>query len=268
MPDFTAFLDKDALRGARLGVPRFIFTNETITHNPTSVIRIFNDTLTKLAELGATIVDPADIPTILEILANKHESVVGATDFKIDLTRYLEALDHVPSGVRSLSDLIEFNDAHPELEKPSPLHEDQSSLIHSNGTSINSTYFEALAANRDLGATRGIDYVLETFHLDALVMIGHGLTTIPAAIVGYPIVTLPMGFYPNDTLPSIFSGTDTFYPAPGVPIGLSFVGTAFSEAKLIGLAYAFEQAEQVRLQRRAYPAAIPKTQLIDVIASF
>ncbi|EJD52035.1 amidase signature enzyme [Auricularia subglabra TFB-10046 SS5] len=264
VPDFTAFLDKDALRGARLGVPRYVFTNETVTGNPTSAIRIFNETLAKLERLGAIIVDPADIPTTLDILAHELNSVVFATDFKIDLNRYLEALKHNPSGVRSLSDLIEFNDAHPELEKPTPLHEGQNGLIHANGTSITPKYFEDLAASRDLAGTRGIDFVLKKFQLDALVMIG--LTAVPAAIVGYPIVTLPMGFYPDDTPPSILSGTDTFYPAPGVPIGVSFVGSAFSEPKLIGLAYAFEQAEQVRLQRRAYPAAIPKTQLVDVIA--
>lgn len=75
---------------------------------------------------------------------------------------------------------------------------------------------------------------------------------------------MPLGFYPqNVTIGS--AGPLTLYPAPGVPIGLSFLGTAFSEFSLIGLAYAYEQKTQTRLARKAFPAAIPKTQLIDVI---
>ena len=85
-----------------------------------------------------------------------------------------------------------------------------------------------------------------------------------AAIAGYPIVTVPLGFYPdNVTIGS--AGPLTLYPAPGVPFGLSFLGTAFSEFKLIGYAFAYEQKTKTRLARRAFPAAIPQTQLKDVI---
>lgn len=84
------------------------------------------------------------------------------------------------------------------------------------------------------------------------------------AIAGYPIVTVPLGFYPdNVTIGS--AGPLTVYPAPGVPFGLSFLGTAFSEFQLVGFAFAYEQKTQTRLARKAFPAAIPKTQLKDVI---
>ena len=86
----------------------------------------------------------------------------------------------------------------------------------------------------------------------------------PLAIAGYPIVTVPLGFYPdNVTIGS--AGPFTVYPAPGVPIGLSFLGTAFSEFDLIGFAFSYEQKTKTRLARKAFPAAIPKTQLKDVI---
>ena len=106
------------------------------------------------------------------------------------------------------------------------------------------------------------------------------------AIAGYPIVTgdisylpfvkfliplwpffgiqVPLSFYPdNVTIGS--AGPQTVYPAPGVPFGLSFLGTAFSEFDLIGFAFAYEQKTMTRLARRAFPAAIPTTQLQDIV---
>lgn len=95
--------------------------------------------------------------------------------------------------------------------------------------------------------------------------LGLGWTSTPAAIAGYPIVTVPLGFLPaNVTIGS--AGPNTVYPAPNVPFGISFLGTAFSEFQLIGYAYAYEQKTQTRLRGpKAYPAAIPKTQLVDVM---
>ena len=84
------------------------------------------------------------------------------------------------------------------------------------------------------------------------------------AVAGYPIVTVPLGFYP-DNVTIEKTGPFTVYPAPGVPFGLSFLGTAFSEFKLIGIAYAYEQATKTRLARKAFPEAIPRTQLRDIV---
>ena len=90
-----------------------------------------------------------------------------------------------------------------------------------------------------------------------------GWVTKPSAIAGYPIVTVPLGFQPDDAVvdrvgPLVRSG-------PGMPFGVSFLGTAFSEFTLIRYAYAFEHATMARLQRRAYDAAVPRTQLADVM---
>jgi amidase len=76
--------------------------------------------------------------------------------------------------------------------------------------------------------------------------------------------TVPLGFFP-DNVTIGRAGPLTVYPAPGVPFGLSFFGTAFSEFDLIGFGYAYEQATQTRLARKAFPAAIPKTQLKDIV---
>ncbi|TDL20725.1 amidase signature enzyme [Rickenella mellea] len=264
VPDFTKALNKNALKGARIGVPRRVFLNDSITGNDPFVNVVFEQALKTLKSLGATIIDPADLPSADEIALSNNETFVLEVDFKIQLNQYLKALKSNPSGVRTLADLIKFNDKNPALEEPTNFT-DQSILIESQSTTgFNSTYFQSLAFDVALGATRGIDAALKANKLDALVLPAPGFTTSPAATAGYPIVTVPLGFYPNNvTIQS--AGPLTVYPAPGVPIGLSFLGTAFSEFELIGFAFAYEQKTKTRLARKAFPAAIPKTQLKDVI---
>ncbi|KAF8148427.1 amidase signature enzyme [Crassisporium funariophilum] len=264
VPDFTKVLNKNALKGKRIGVPRRVFLNDSITGNDPSVNVAFEQALKIMQSLGATIIDPADLPSADEIPQSNNETIVLDIDFKVQLDQYYAALRKNPSGVRSLADLITFNDAHANLEEPSGF-EDQGILIESEATTgRNATFFHALAFNKDLGATRGIDAALKAHKLDALVLPAPGFTTVPAAIAGYPIVTVPLGFYPDDVVIQS-AGPLTVYPAPGVPFGLSFLGTAFSESELIGLAFAYEQKTQTRLARKAFSAAIPKTQLKDVV---
>ncbi|KAI0088298.1 amidase signature enzyme [Irpex rosettiformis] len=273
VPDYTKALNKDALKGKRIGVPRKVFTNDTITGNDPFVNIAFDAALDTIRALGATVVDPADLPSADEIAVSNNETIVLDVDFKasllfccIQLNSYYANLLENPSGVRSLADLIAFNDANPELEEP-PRFEDQSELIESQATTgMNATYFQALAFDKDLGATRGIDAALKQFDLDALILPAPGFTTVPAAIAGYPIVTVPLGFYPENITIGL-AGPETVYPAPGVPFGLSFLGTAFSEFQLIGFAFAYEQKTKTRLARKAFAEAIPKTQLQDVISS-
>ncbi|KAI6015247.1 amidase signature domain-containing protein [Pisolithus orientalis] len=264
VPDYTLALNTSSLIGKRLGVPRTVFLNDTITGNDPYVNVIFSQALLTLQQLGATIVDPADLPSAYEIVASKNETIVADIDFKVQINDWFESLVENPFNVTSLADLIAFNDKYPALEKPTG-YIDQSVLIESEATTgRNATFFEALAFDREMGGSQGIDAALKQYNLDALVLPAPGYTSTPAAIIGYPIVTVPLGFYPdNVTIGS--AGPNTIYPAPGVPIGLSFLGTAWSEYSLIGFAYAYEQKTMTRLQRKAYAAAIPQTQLADVI---
>ncbi|KAL4264252.1 Amidase signature (AS) superfamily protein [Pleurotus pulmonarius] len=264
VPDYTKALNKNVLRGKRIGVPRRVFTDDSITGTDPSVNVAFNRALDIIRSLGATVVDPADLPSADEIVASSNETIVLDVDFKVQLNGWFKSLKKNPSGVRSLADLIKFNDDHPESEKP-PQLEDQSLLISSEATNgFDDAFFKALAFDQELGKTRGIDAALKAHCLDALVLPSTGPTVVPAAIAGYPIITVPLGFYPdNVTIGSV--GPTTFYPAPGVPFGLSFLGTAYTEFDLIGFGFAYEQRTKTRLARKAFPAAIPKTQLKDVI---
>ncbi|KAF8994512.1 amidase signature enzyme [Cyathus striatus] len=264
VPDYTKALNPHGLKGARIGVPRKVFLNDSVTGNDPAVNVAFEQALDVMRELGATIVDPADIESAEELIVSNKHTLVLMVDFKIEIAKYLKSLVHNPSGAQSLADLIKFNNEHAELEMPEN-YTDQSTFTNAEATKgQDDAYFQALAYNHECGSTRGIDATLKEFELDALVLPALGHTTHLAAIVGYPIITVPLGFYPENTTIGT-SEPVTVYPAPGVPFGLSFLGTAFSEFDLIGYAYAYEQKTKTRLARRAYSDAIPKTQLVDVI---
>ncbi|ELU41347.1 glutamyl-tRNA(Gln) amidotransferase subunit A [Rhizoctonia solani AG-1 IA] len=264
--DYTQFLNRAAIKGKRFGVPRDIFTNDAVTGNNPAINAEFVKALDTIRSLGGIVVDPVEssLGSSFDSLQNSMASVL-AVDFKIEINKYLNSLKSIPTGVTSLAKLIAFNDACKELEQPSG-YEGQNIFLASNMTSgYDSAYYDALRTNLAQTREQGIDAMLKSYKLDALVVPSN------AAIAGYPMITdglhsVPLGFHPNDTtvVPSS-AGPNTVFPAPGVPFGLSFVGTAYSEPSLIGFAYAYEQRTQTRLKRRAYTQAVPTTQLEDII---
>ncbi|KAF8871109.1 amidase signature enzyme [Mucidula mucida] len=247
VPDYTQALVKTALNGKRIGVPRRVFLDSPEIDQ--YVLDAFEGALDVMRQLGATVVDPADLPSAEELVTGGNETIVLDTDFKVELNRYYAALIDNPSGVRSLADLIAFNDANPELEEPVNFTSQDMRSEATNG--FDDAYFTALAFDHDLGRTRGIDAALQAHDLDALVLPSPAFTTTPAAVAGYPLVT--------ERRPS------HCVPAPNVPFGISFFASAFSEFELVGLAFAYEQATQTRLAKRAFDEAIPKTQLSDIV---
>ncbi|KAJ7150326.1 amidase signature enzyme [Mycena filopes] len=259
VPDYAAGLNKDALKGVRLGVPRAVFIDPT--YGPIPGADAFTAALKTMVGLGAIITDPADIPSGKDITTNDAATVVLHTDLKVDMEAYLATLKQIPTNVHNIADIIAFNDAHKDLEEPNldayvewNLHFDLA-----QGMQANATYTKAVATNLDIG--RGIDAVLKQYNLDALVL---PESSFMEQFAGY--VTVPLGFRPNNTVPDTNGGKDApIGVAPGLPFGLSFVGTAFSESKLLAFAYAYEQATQTRLGRGAYEAATPRTQLGDVV---
>src|ERR1700733_12300152 len=137
VPDFTKALNKNALKGKRIGVPRNVFLNDSISGNDPFVNVAFEQALSVIKSLGATVVDPADLPSAEEIAVSNNETIVLDVDFKVcpfllltlshltkmpfskvQLDQYYEALLENPSGVRSLAELIAFNNANPTLEEP------------------------------------------------------------------------------------------------------------------------------------------------------
>ena len=231
-PDFTAGLSGDALRGARIGV----FRNHRGAGNDARVDRIVADTVATLRSLGAEVVDPVEIDT--EGMG-PAQSLVLSYEFKADLGAYLERSG---AAVKSLDDVIAFNEANADAVMPF-FGQERMLAAQSRGTLSDPEYLEALATSKRI-ARDGIDNALDEHDLDALIaptrspawMIDNvngdhssGISSSSlAAVSGYASVTVPAG----DVL--------------GLPVGISFIGAEFSDARLIGFAYALEHAGYVR----------------------
>jgi amidase len=232
--DLASAAASDGLAGVRIGVAR----NMAGFHD--RVDALMEGALDALRGLGAEIVDPADIPHATEL--EEPELEVLLFEFRSDLEAYLAALGPHDLLTRTLADLIAFNEAHRDAEMPAFGQE----LFHranEKGPLTEPAYLEALAACRRLAREEGIDAVMREHGLDALVAptggpawmtdpvngdhyIGGNST--PAAVAGYPSISVPAG------------------SAFGLPVGISFIGRAWSEPTLIRIAAAFERATRHR----------------------
>lgn len=233
--DYTQFLDPDGLRGARIGVVRntgfFGYSEETDA--------IAEAAIAAMRDAGATIVDPADIPTGDQILSDPAELIVLIYEFKRDLNAYLATRTGVP--IRTLSDAIDFNNSHADQEMRYFLQELFDLAEADPFTSAD--YKAALKTSHQISRQKGINAVMNQHNLDALVgptgspswptdlVNGDhftGASSSPCAMAGYPIVQMPAGY------------------SFGLPVGMSFMGMAFSEPTLIKIASGFEAVTRVR----------------------
>jgi len=239
--DYTKFLDPNGLKGARLGVPRKYFG----FHD--GVDALMEQALDTMKRAGAEIIDPADLDSFGKFDAT--ELTVLLYELKADLNTYLAA--RRDPDIHSLQGVIEFNENNRDREMPY-FGQDLFVKAEAKGPLTEKEYLEALDADHKFARTEGIDGVMDKFHLDALVAPTGGpawLTDLvdgdhdvggsssPAAVAGYPDITVPAGF--------IF----------GLPVGVSFFGRAWSEPALLRIAYAFEQATKARKAPQFLPSA-------------
>ncbi len=233
--NYTQFLDPDGLRGARIGVARA----GGLTGYSIYTDAVFEDAIAAMRDAGAVMVDPADIPTIDDLVADPAELIVLVYEFKRDLNAYLATRTGVP--VHTLADAIAFNTAHASTELKF-FGQELFELAQSDPFS-QQEYEDALERSHRLSRTEGLDAVFAAHQLDALVAPtgspawttdlvngDHflGASSSPCAMAGYPIVNVTAGY------------------AFGLPIGLSFMGLAYSEGKLIRLASGFEHVMGAR----------------------
>jgi amidase len=231
--DYCRFLDLGAVRGARLGVARNFFGAHP------KVDELMESALGQLKRLGAELVEGITLKKSAEL--EKAEGEVLHYEMKADMNDYLASLGP-QAPIRTLKEIIEFNKGHKEAEL---VWFGQEELIASEakGRLTDKAYLDALATCKRLAKTEGIDAAMDKDKLDAIlaptstpahvtdwVLGDHGLgdSTTYAAVAGYPSITVPAG--------QVFE----------LPVGISFFGRAWSEPKLLGIAFAFELATKGR----------------------
>ena len=255
--DLSVALAPGALKGARLGIMR------DVAKFPPRTARVLEDVLVALRVAGAEIIDPVEPPDLGKIWAAEWE--ILCYEFKDGINAWFASLG-AGTRVKSLAELIEFNTAHADLELR---HFGQERLVaaQAKGPLTEPAYLEALAQARRLSRDEGIDALLAIHRLDAIIMLTAGPawlidpvngdhvmgeTSALAAVAGYPSVTVPAG--------------EDF----GLPIGVSFVGGAWTEPRLLALAADFEARTRARRSPRflpmvqeAAPALQPDARVLD-----
>jgi amidase len=236
-------LDPGALSGARIGVMRQQFCG----YSP-AADALFEEALTVVARAGAVLVDPAPLPSADELATSTAELTVLYHEFHSGLDAYLAA--RADPDIRSLADVVSFNRAHAAQETPLFGQEHMEAAMQTRGLD-DPGYRAARDECLRLSRIEGLDAALEGHQLDALVSVTGGpawtidrlngdhhlgSSSQPAAMAGYPAVTVPMGMV-----------------ADALPVGISFTGRAFSEPLLLGLAHAFELATMARRAPRFLP---------------
>ena len=240
--DYTRALDPGGLKGARIGIARNFFGFSD------RVDKVMEDSIAAMKDAGAVIVEKTNLTTSNQL--GDPEFEVLLYEFKADLNAYL-AERGVPSPARTLKELIEFNEKNREREMPF-FGQEIFERAEKKGPLTTQAYRVALAKGRRLARAQGIDAVLAKHRLQAIVAPAGGPawttdlvngdhfsggSSTPAAVAGYPNITVPAGF------------------VHGLPVGISFFASAYSEATLIKLAYAFEQATKARRKPQFLPTA-------------
>jgi amidase len=231
--DYREFLKPSGLRGARIGVLRARGFSFSKALDP-----ILQNAVEAMKREGAEIVDPVEFPTLGKTDDSEYEVLLY--EFKADLEAYLAG--RPGSSARTLADLLAFNEKNAGREMPF-FGQETFERAAKKGPLTEKAYLDALAKDRELMGEKGIDAVLAEHKLDALVVLTNGpahLTDLvngdsfsgssssPAAVAGYPTITLPAGY--------VF----------GLPVGISLIGRAWSEPELIRLAFGLEQALTMR----------------------
>ncbi|MCJ1388190.1 hypothetical protein MMC18_001035 [Xylographa bjoerkii] len=260
-PDYVKACDFSGLKGVRIGIPRNgieYFVDERTK----PIMDDFEKAIRVMSNAGAVIIDKANFPAFDFPAFNRNASIVLDTDFVAGLAEYFSHLDHNPNGIHSLKDLETFTKIDPREEYPERDTYVWDRELSRNISSESPESFQAYQANLKMGLDEGVVGALDKYGCDVLVMPTFASFHLPA-IAGLPIVTVPLGYYPADT-PLVMNIKGTMVSiAPNIPFGISFVGRAWSEEKLISVAYAFEQRTMVR--QRVKPLVSPTIELQNVV---
>lgn len=218
--DYTQYLKTDGLKGKRIGVEK------TMRHQNDPVGQLLEEALATLVSQGATLVDVV-FADAYELISEQEFEILE-TEFKAGINEYLAASN---TGIHSLEELVAFNTEHDSTVMPLFKQEIMIDALTKGGLD-SKPYLDALSATYQLRTH--LDQLMAAYNLDALCGVGSGAYS-PAAVAGYPSITIPMGLY-NE-----------------LPYGITFFGKPFDEPGLLSIGYAYEQASKKRVAPKYLP---------------
>ncbi|KAI1737184.1 putative amidase [Xylaria scruposa] len=262
IPDFTDFCDTD-LAGIRIGIPRNAFPDDV----PAPIMTSFKYAQKILEMAGAKIVDNANFTAAKEFqkLNQQVKGIVRSSEFKKDIVKYLETLKTNPNEIHSAEDIINFTKTFPLEDYPG---KDIGKFMwtQEEGIDVDSERYKAMVEQElYYGGEGGILGAMNKHKLDVLIIPSLlGITNDLAAKMGFPAMSIPLGSWPEGTPIKYDSRKPGLIRiAPGIPYCLTIISSAFSDGKILQVAYAFEKLAAVRI-KRPLPFNVPKTELGDI----
>ncbi|KAK8024191.1 glutamyl-tRNA(Gln) amidotransferase subunit A [Apiospora rasikravindrae] len=262
VPDYVGACDYSGLKGKRLGVPRNLFMQYSDVEEYRPQIRSFDASLDVFRAAGAEIVDNVDLEGADVLASSNFENVVLMADFLTDVANYFSELTVNPHNITSLAELQEFTQGTPMEGWPGRDTQIWQDALDMGFDNTSPEFWSNYTADLYNGGLLGVTGAIKNMSLDALIMPTTFSSTLPA-VIGSPIVTVPLGRYPDNTTVVSNQFGNLNATGPNLPFGIAFLGEHFGEEKLISLAYAFEQRTKVRNTIKPYIQ--PKTELVDIV---
>ncbi|KAM3154199.1 putative amidase [Botrytis cinerea] len=241
IPDFARACNSQRLNGVRIAIPRHI-----LKHVDPTTIHLFENAINTMKSLGVTIVDPTSYSTFdtdRSSCTGDEYDIALKVDIYHNIETTLSYFSINPQSLYTLSDVIAYTIATPaeEAMKRGLGHFESALEVGKNYTKDSEEYKNSLTERNHMG--RQIPKLLDKFECDMIVL-PTNVAVEPADVGGCPVVSVPMGFYPPGT--EIVRQSGMVEVGPGIPLGICFVGRRWDDQKLLGAAYAYEQATRWR----------------------
>lgn len=260
LPDYVAACDYSSLEDKRIGVAWNVIDIYGPLDEP--VMTAFMESVSLIERAGATIVD-ANFTAFPEYVNDNNETLVLNADFLVNLATYLSELSYNPNNITSLQDVRNFTQNSPAEDYPDRDTGAWDDALDDQGwNNTDPRFWAAYQTDLYYGGEGGIIGALDRENVSAVLLPTQLSPGIPA-LVGSPVISVPMGFYPADWNVTYNRRNTLVSSGPKVPFGLSFMGRKFDEATLVGLAYAYEQRTMHR--NDVQPYIIPNIELGDFV---
>lgn len=263
LPDYAAACNISGLQGKKIGIPRNVISilPHIFGSAAEPIVTSFGKAVATIREAGAIIIEDANFTAYNTYLKSQIPQRVVAADMLSGFATYLSALSSNPNNLHSLEDIRNFTQHSPEEDYPSRDTDAWDMAILAGMNNSSPGFWQLYQQSLFFGEEGGLVGALSRHNLDAIILPSR-LSADIAGIIGSPVITVPFDTFPAGT-PIVYNlRGDLIDAAPGVPLGISFLGQKWSEESLISMAFAFEQRTEARKKLTRFVE--PKTELVDL----